>query len=274
MRDEQAGFIAAIRAAEEEDDLPTLIYADWLEEQGDGSRAGFIRAQVAAERSPEAGPAAGWLRSADPAEGADLRLPPGIGRGRYRRGLMRGLESRGIEPLLEHGPGLVERFPLSALRVRGAIGDEGLARILGEPWLIDVVELIAAGAEIGPAGARLLARAEALPRLRRLDLRYNALGDSGLMALADSPLRERIEALRLSDNKFGPAGARALAGRGPWGRLRSLSVSFNRLGEGGIAPLLDPGAFPALAVLEAHEVGGIDEARGRLDWGRSPASSS
>ncbi|HEY1066638.1 MAG TPA: TIGR02996 domain-containing protein, partial [Pirellulales bacterium] len=43
-------FLDAIRAAPE-DDAPRLIYADWLDEQGDESsrdRAAFIRAQCAA----------------------------------------------------------------------------------------------------------------------------------------------------------------------------------------------------------------------------------
>lgn len=38
-------FVAAIRA-NQEDDVPRLIYADWLEEQGD-PRAEFIRLQCA-----------------------------------------------------------------------------------------------------------------------------------------------------------------------------------------------------------------------------------
>lgn len=38
-------FIAAI-AATPTDDLPRLVFADWLDENGDGDRAAFIRAQV------------------------------------------------------------------------------------------------------------------------------------------------------------------------------------------------------------------------------------
>ena len=38
-------FLAAIRAAPD-DDLPRLVYADYLEERGDAARAEFIRAQV------------------------------------------------------------------------------------------------------------------------------------------------------------------------------------------------------------------------------------
>jgi uncharacterized protein (TIGR02996 family) len=45
MSDREA-FVAAI-AANPHDDLPRLVFADWLEEQGDGERGAFIRAQIA-----------------------------------------------------------------------------------------------------------------------------------------------------------------------------------------------------------------------------------
>lgn len=47
MTDEQLALEAAVVAAPD-DDLPRLVYADWLDEHGDGERAEFIRLQVAA----------------------------------------------------------------------------------------------------------------------------------------------------------------------------------------------------------------------------------
>ena len=38
-------FLDAIREAPD-DDTPRLIFADWLDEHGDGDRAAFIRTQV------------------------------------------------------------------------------------------------------------------------------------------------------------------------------------------------------------------------------------
>lgn len=43
---EREAFLAAIRAAPD-DDLPRLVFADWLDEQGEGERAEFIRSQCA-----------------------------------------------------------------------------------------------------------------------------------------------------------------------------------------------------------------------------------
>ena len=47
------GLLAAI-IAEPDDDVPRLIYADWLDEQGDATRAEFIRVQVELFRLPGA----------------------------------------------------------------------------------------------------------------------------------------------------------------------------------------------------------------------------
>ena len=46
------GFLQAIDEAPE-DDAPRLVYADWLEDNGDPDRAEFIRCQVRLARLPE-----------------------------------------------------------------------------------------------------------------------------------------------------------------------------------------------------------------------------
>src|SRR5579871_5981795 len=46
-------FLSAILAAPD-DDLPRLIYADWLDERGDADRAEFIRTQIELARLPAA----------------------------------------------------------------------------------------------------------------------------------------------------------------------------------------------------------------------------
>jgi uncharacterized protein (TIGR02996 family) len=46
------GFLEDI-IAHPDDDAPRLIFADWLEEQGDGARAEFIRSQIERARLPD-----------------------------------------------------------------------------------------------------------------------------------------------------------------------------------------------------------------------------
>src|SRR5690242_1892736 len=48
----EEAFIQAI-VADPEDDAPRLIYADWLDEQGESERAEFIRVQIALARMDE-----------------------------------------------------------------------------------------------------------------------------------------------------------------------------------------------------------------------------
>src|SRR5450432_1909805 len=52
---ESSALLAAILASPA-DDAPRLVYADWLDENGDTSRAAFIRVQVALARLPTTDP--------------------------------------------------------------------------------------------------------------------------------------------------------------------------------------------------------------------------
>src|SRR5262249_32317307 len=93
--DRARGFLDFI-VANPDDDAPRLIFADWLEEQGDGDRAEFIRVQVERARLP------GWdarqvrlrLRERDLLDRhgrnwrEELPLVKGVGWGEFRRGFV------------------------------------------------------------------------------------------------------------------------------------------------------------------------------------------
>src|SRR5947208_3209778 len=68
--------------ASPDDDLPRLVYADWLEDAGDPDRAEFIRAQVQLARAPPWEPFAVQARYRRPEllSGAPWRdhLPRGV----------------------------------------------------------------------------------------------------------------------------------------------------------------------------------------------------
>ena len=49
--DEQAQLLAAI-VAEPDEDTPRLVYADWLQENGDTEQAQFIRDSIVLARAP------------------------------------------------------------------------------------------------------------------------------------------------------------------------------------------------------------------------------
>src|SRR5262249_2537148 len=85
MTDEEA-LLRAIRLAPA-DDASRLVYADWLEERGEGGRAEFLRADAHLQHADASDPGypaalAGWLRCRDapPADWIDPLGPRVAGR--------------------------------------------------------------------------------------------------------------------------------------------------------------------------------------------------
>src|SRR3712207_3150772 len=107
-----------------EDDAPRLVYADWLEEQGDPERAEFIRLQVALAALQPADPGAAELRRrcnellAGPGRRGRWapRLPRGVGHPEFRRGFVEEVRCR-AEDFLRHADRLFALLPLRHLNV-------------------------------------------------------------------------------------------------------------------------------------------------------------
>ncbi len=76
---DRAALLAAILAAPD-DDAPRLVYADWLDEQGEGERAEFIRVQIELARFPHDWRLVSDLMRAEDACGVDAHfwLPPAV----------------------------------------------------------------------------------------------------------------------------------------------------------------------------------------------------
>src|SRR5262245_59175563 len=93
MRDEERGLLDAI-AAQPAADHARRVYADWLEDHGDGSRAEFVRIQLALARLPEDHPDRTALLTRerglllDHEEGWTLGLRHLVDRGECRRGFV------------------------------------------------------------------------------------------------------------------------------------------------------------------------------------------
>jgi uncharacterized protein (TIGR02996 family) len=251
-------FLEAI-LQDPDDDTPRLVFADWLEEQGDSAsaaRAEFIRLQCALAKG---------------------HLTPGR-RATLERREQQILDEHGkewVRPLrrLLHGwkfhRGFVEEVEVFAGRFVSYAG-----RLFGQAPIQHVRLLRQV---IAPAGQRLsipiLADCRHLRRVRNLDLRdnrletrdlralvvsehltsltalnlsHNRIGDGGIRSLADSPLLGQLTELDLCHNDFGPAGVRALArtllllAHSAEGlRLRTLLLRHNNLGTAGQRVIAD-----------------------------------
>jgi uncharacterized protein (TIGR02996 family) len=260
------GFRAAICQAAEDDDL-RLVYADWLEEQGDLPRAEFIRLQIAEARRGEPFPY--WSEEAlrqeellaDHEEAWRGELPAlrGITWGEFERGFVawatveddaafrRQAETLRTETwvrcvalaeatYLDQLLACPDVKQLAALWV-GYEAKSRAARALADcPYLENLRRLELRDTRIGDEGVELLAGWPCLANLTELDLRSNILTDASARALAASPLT-RLQALDLGgvdpyhggDNLIGAEGVRALAQSPNLRHLHSLELDWNQL---------------------------------------------
>jgi uncharacterized protein (TIGR02996 family) len=208
-------LLAAILAAPDED-TPRLVYADWLDENGDPDRAEFIRAQVELARAPALG----------------LRLREVV--------LLAAHGERWLAPLRENGG------PLAHPAAHGQFR-RGFVEVVWAPagWVVTRDENLFAGApvrelrltETTPDNFREVLAWPHLLRLHGLDLSDRRLGDAAAAALVGSPYAHALRVLRLRGCGISDAGARLLAEpRFPW-PLVELDVAHNPIGPAGLAAL-------------------------------------
>jgi uncharacterized protein (TIGR02996 family) len=257
--------------ANPDDDAPRLVFADWLDDQGDAAgreRAEFIRVQCRVARlDPEDdGDEAeqtrrregyllwhqqqAWLTAFKLRE-AELRLERGFVAGmrlaasnwlrcarRVRAATpLRGVTLWGVKesPKVLTSPTLagVARLDLSACE----LGDERIGELASSKHLAGLADLRLTGNGIGPGGALALARSPHLAGLTFLDLSNNTLGDEGAQMLASSPHWTSLRELHLTSNGIGDDGARALASWPALASLHELVIQNNEITPDGARAL-------------------------------------
>jgi uncharacterized protein (TIGR02996 family) len=253
--DDRKKFWAAIRNSPE-DDTPRLVYADWLQEQGEEERAEFIRVQCALDK-----------------------LGPDRRRGRKERVW---LEPREKAILASHGAAWRAPFRdvlhgsnrwatgdrwLAELKFRrgflngNQLGLESVRRIAAagdavEP--VDQIQMAECGAEYRHESVLEIARwhgagcvvwfsiawgtdadiaefvrSEHLHNLRHLGVWHGKVTDRGLSKLAAWPHAAKLASMDLKDNPITDAGAYALADSPHIGTLRRLDLHNTQIGPEG-----------------------------------------
>jgi uncharacterized protein (TIGR02996 family) len=251
---EHESFLRAIYDAPE-DDTPRLVYADFLEENGEPDRAELIRTQC--ERARSAGVASGAILTRARSAGTvavEVRLTAGPPR------------LAGPPPSYDRGfPLPVRTAELSAAQLADLGGfREWVVR--SRPEVFAATEVRVTGGPIDSAGpVETLFGSPALARMTRLGLkgewrwtgRAEQVSDhyrsviaeqilavvvtpAGVRALAECPGARRLTALDLTYNGLDDWAARLLAGSPHLGRLRRLAVlAGNRIGGRARQQLLD-----------------------------------
>lgn len=252
------------------DDLPRLVYADWLEEQGDPDRAEFIRVQIARANETDG---KGDLPGSEVAriEARDRVL---LGRNRERwtkplsdlgvrsivqggfwRGFMNGL-SMDAEAFLAHGEQLWLHSPVQSLRLTNV---RQVGRRLSQcPHLSNVRNLELSGSPpISVASLRAFLESPFLTGLERLCLSDIPLRDRDIASLTKGSMLPSIRDLHICSAQFRGDTVPDFLSRFPY--LESLGMSSNSVFEarcwGEIVPALNPATFRK--VIGRHNAFGV-----------------
>jgi len=268
MQSEAEAFMQRIRAYPN-DDAPRLVFADWLDEQGD-PRGAFIRVQIALaqldaegeERTgrPEREKLRDRLVNTEQAllEAHETEWTAPFRRvatrPRFRRGFV---EEVNVDAhnFVRHAHELFSAGPLQHLYLLD-IGS-ALAAVFQCPFLSRLTALTIHASHRGEPLARAVARSEYLGNIKRLYLSRNRFEADAAEHLAASSGLARLEELDLQENEIGEAGARALASSPHLGALRVLELQGNGLGPAGAEALAVSDRLVSLETLglAANDIG-------------------
>jgi uncharacterized protein (TIGR02996 family) len=245
-------FLRAICQAPD-DDAPRLVFADWLDENGDPERAEFIRLHVRLAREPDApgleqrckelfrqywprwvaelpDTALLWAEMANPwcsylpllfdsddrpSRTGDTWDENAPSLDDWHRGFPATVYIQGhAEPLLLSGHYIAEYVPVRRLRLRGLDDPDPAIRTLAcMPLLVKIRELFVSGTTPTDHGAVDLARARYATGLRFLSLDASRMTDRGGREFAESPHLGGLEGLQLLQNDFNGATKALLRAR-------------------------------------------------------------
>ncbi len=232
--DEELSLLEAIRERPGSRQM-RLVYADWLEDQGD-PRAAFIRLQCSASRSRSSSP----QRLALEAEADALLfrheadwLGPLLGHvsnWEFHGGLIRSV-SVPTDAFLANAEAWLPRLPLLGLHLRKARGHG--AALAACPQLAHVTALYLGDNDLEVADLRALFASPYLGRVRELYLQSNHLTDEVIELLASSPRLPRLRDLNVGMSHLKAAAVKALVGSPHLPCLRHLNFTMAlREGEG------------------------------------------
>jgi uncharacterized protein (TIGR02996 family) len=241
----------------EAEDGPRLVFADWLDDQGEAAHAEWIRVQCALAAQPEEDDV--WLQRKLREEelwpvlrnrwndvitelgGALHRLGPDAFRRRFVRGPLH-LHLDSVEVLDRAENRWTFVLGIDCLK----ISCHAEARVFASPQLRRVTGLNCERSGVTDAALAPLADSPHLGRLRTFDLFRNHVGPDGVRALLGCPSLTGLTDLRLDENKLGNAGAVILASAPACRTLENLELFENGIGDAGLLALA---ASPHLAGL-------------------------
>jgi uncharacterized protein (TIGR02996 family) len=199
--------------AEPEADAPRLVYADWLEEQGDSDRAEFIRLSCSITAIPESSPEWQQLRGRmyelKEINGALwTQFVPAWGRNRifFHRGLLTEIRCP-LYDFTHDCEQYVHEWPtLHVLTTHGEASKQDLEHLL---WCEPLLQFTSILLSYGPFpftedDARLLARNVHLRNLSSLEIYATSFTDAVQPSLFDTRNLSQVKSLKLTWKPYPP----------------------------------------------------------------------
>jgi uncharacterized protein (TIGR02996 family) len=279
MSDDKVRAFLEVIIADPDDDGPRLIFADWLEEQGDSDRAEFICVQVERARLPQWDARQVRLRLRErqllDQHGRkwkdELPTIEGITWERFRRGFVATVTVDSFAVLHATASACWTAAPIEAISVRWPRQRESLERITP---IAGLRELTLTGTVIDRGEVGRLADASLLSTLRTLNADNCSLGGEGFRRLLASPHLVNLTALRVPRNAIGNAAVEALSDAASLSSLAELDLSetgsygraerYGRYREDPIMEATDLAAlarWPGMARLRSLTLSGNDAQR-------------
>jgi uncharacterized protein (TIGR02996 family) len=221
-----------------EADAPRLVFADWLEEQGD-PLAELIRIQCELARIDERHPRYSPLQSRE----RELREhfePVWLGpiqelglAGKFRRGLLE-ISVTGVHTLLQVAERLFALPWVTHVSLKDGTLDRNSIRLLADsPYLERIQELNLERSQLTNEGVAVLCGSSFHGRLTKLNLSHTNISSMGVRWLVEALDLSMLSELRLDFNGIAADGARLLALCAKLGKLRLLDLAHNRIGTVG-----------------------------------------
>lgn len=256
LREEDA--LRAEIAARPDDDLPRLIYADWLEERGE-PRGELIRLQCELagggcdhDRRRQLETREAEVAAREQATALALLKPAGVGDLRFQRGM--------IEKVYLHGLSFLNRTRLlfrAAPTLRGVLfraidvsaSADGLKRFFEAPQTSNLTSLDFSKNTLGRRGAAMLAECTRLGRIEYLNLAETGLSGSGSESLSRSSGLGAVRTWNLAANQLSPVDVKLLASARSLRRIETLILDRNHVGDAGLRAICRAPGFERLTTL-------------------------
>ena len=252
----ESSFVTKI-VDDPQNDVPRLIFADWLSDQGD-PRGEFIRAQCLLARMDDRDPRRldlewierKWLAEFGPASDRALRESTGIVSGEYRRGMLTKLVIS-ADAFVENHQQILDAAPARDIRFVGVKQDwdrlldcEALSQLSGIDFL---------NTNLGMSRLeQLLARTD-LSQLRSLRLGGAAKSRRAIRLIARSPNLSGLQELVLDGTPTDPDSMPLLATAPFATSLTRLSVAGCGLFSESLESLSRADVFPKLISLDLSD---------------------